>query len=90
MLTNIEYITPKTDSSSVHIKILRGEFTGVVYTLNRVHFPDANQPLLNFEYVIIEGKVDDVDRFKTFIGDELVKMIIEQLENKELVFAGGV
>ncbi len=90
ILKEIEVTESTIDSSAFDIKILNGEFAGVVYRIGEVSFPDEDEPLLRFSYDIVWGDVDDIQAFEKFIGDSIVEMLKEQLAKGEAVFKGGI
>ena len=89
LLKEIEVTASTIDSSAFDIKILSGEFAGVVYRIGEVSFPDEDEPILHFSYDIVWGDVDDKPAFEKFIGDSIVEMLKEQLAKGEAVFKGG-
>ena len=86
---NYEVMPEITEDGFYKIKILSGEFSGCVYTFGKVEFPDENEPILSFDYNLIEGKVDDRKKFENTIGDILVQLLQKAMEQKELIFKGG-
>jgi hypothetical protein len=86
---NYEVMPEITEDGFYKIKILSGEFSGCVYTFGKVEFPDENEPILSFDYNLIEGKVDDKKKFENTIGDILVQLLQKAIEQKELIFKGG-
>ena len=84
---------PDADPNAYHIKILCGEFEGVVYKFGSVAFPDDGDdenPTLQFSYDIIEGSVTNKEGFETFIGDRLVEMLEEMIKERSVIYSGGV
>lgn len=84
---------PNADPNSYHIKILRGEFAGIVYKFGSVSFPDdmdESDPQIQFSYDIIEGSVENKEGFETFIGDRLIEMLEEMIKERSVIYSGGI
>ena len=89
MLTeNIDYsyVYPSTDDSSVHIKILTGEFQDTIFKYGKVGFKEENdEGYLHFDYDVIQStvmkpkKLEKNENFKNYIGDLLVGIISNRL-----------
>ena len=81
---------PDSDPNSYHIKILKGEYAGVVYKFGSVSFSeDEEDPMLHFSYDIVDGDVSNKDGFEKFIGDRLVEMLEEMVKERSLIYSGG-
>lgn len=76
----------------IDITIKTGPFAGVVYNIGEVSFPDEDEPIISFAYDVVSGEVLESQKseFEKFIGDSLLEMIKEALEDKTLVFKGGI
>jgi len=75
------------------IKLLEGEFEGVIYKYDKVKFaPEPNNDgviPLKFTYDVFQNPNNvDVksDQFRNYIGDILVEVVELQLKNNQVVF----
>lgn len=75
----------KDEKSTMPIEILVEKYKGVVYSYGQVKFEgDDEQPILNFNYWLLEGSVDQNDaEFKTLLGDIIISMIQESIEHND-------
>ena len=88
------YVTDKTDSWTA-IALDGGKFDGVIYKYGKVTLPEEENKKgdlpFRFEYDILDPygfKQEDFDEeFFRLIGDILVSIIDEQLENKNLEYS---
>jgi hypothetical protein len=80
------YIFPDNDKESVHIKLLCGEYEGVVYKYGKVGIVEENdKAYLQFNYDVIESPYEGIDEdtdFKNAIGDLLKHLMMRQLNNE--------
>jgi len=94
-MTTVRYEVSKDTTQDgyymVAIRDYDSEFNGVVFNFGAVEFPDEDQPVLRFDYNIIEGdvKVDRKVYFEQTIGDILVELIEQALQKQELIYRGG-
>ena len=94
-MTTVRYeVSPDTTLDGyykVAIRDYESEFNNVVFNFGAVEFPDENEPILRFDYNIIEGdvKVNKQKDFENTIGDILVELIEQALKNKDLIYKGG-
>lgn len=88
MKEGIDYIVVEKPSSDFYsIKILTGEYAGVIYTYGAVSFDeecdDEDAPTLSFDFKVESGLTDVVletdETFCTLIGDVLVDIIEQNL-----------
>lgn len=84
LIENVDYVFlfPENDSSSVHIKLLSGEFKNTVYKYGKVKFePAGDLMVLKFAYDVIESscmkprKLEKNEDFKNYIGNLLVDIM---------------
>lgn len=87
---DFSYVPSTEHTDKIVIKINSGHFAGISYVLGEVNFPDEDEPILQFQYDIVEGKPEDKDAFDKFVGDALVEMLKRSLEDHTTVFKGGV
>jgi hypothetical protein len=75
----------------VAIRDFESQFNDVVFNFGAVEFPDENEPILRFDYNIIEGdvKANKKKEFEQTIGDILVELIEQALKKQELIYRGG-
>lgn len=86
---DFSYVPSDVYKDKIVIKINSGPFTGISYILGEVTFPDDDEPILQFQYDIVEGEPDDREAFEKFVGDALVEMLKKSLEEQSTVFKGG-
>jgi hypothetical protein len=89
MIEGIDYcfIYPKNDGTAVHIKFLDGPYKDTVFKYGKVKFKEENEQVyLLFAYDVLESPVKkpsklekDID-FKNYIGDLLVELMSENME----------
>lgn len=87
MIKQVEYL--EGDEGLPFIRILDEAYAGVCVRLGAVSFPDEDEPVMQFQYDIIEGAVSDIKTFEQDLGDFIVSAIEERLRAKSLLFAGG-
>jgi hypothetical protein len=94
-MTTVRYeVSPDTTQDGYYMVAIRDhdcEFNDVVFNFGAVEFPDEDQPILRFDYNIIEGdvKVNRKVAFEQTIGDILVELIEQALTKQELIYRGG-
>ena len=82
-----DYIIPEDKGTTIHLRILTGDYAGTVYQYGKVKFEEAENgdAYLQFVYNIVESPVDkeklekDLD-FKNYIGDVLVNIMAKNIE----------
>lgn len=89
MLTeNIDYsyVYPTTDDTSVHIKVLTGDFKDTIFKYGKVNFKEeGDDGYLQFDYNVIQcttmkpKKLEKNEDFKNYIGNLLVEIISNRL-----------
>ena len=83
-----EFVIPDYDPEIVHIRILTGTFSGVVFNFGKVTFDEVDSKMyLQFTHDVVEyDKFDDLDtlEFKDYIGNILIQMISNNM-NQEIV-----
>jgi hypothetical protein len=80
----------KGDSELYALKIIKGTYTDVIYTYGKVEIKGSvDQPVLKFDFIINEPskgkrkkKLEKSKAFKTLIGDILVNLIEEKIDDK--------
>lgn len=86
---DFSYVPSEVYKDKIVIKINSGPFAGISYILGEVTFPDEDEPILQFQYDIVEGMPEDREAFEKFVGDALVEMLRKSLEEHSTVFKGG-
>ena len=83
------FIYPKDDSTAVHIRFLQGPYKDTVFKYGKVMFEEKNEQMyLLFAYDVIESVVDSAkklekdDKFKNYIGDLLVELMSNNIEQE--------
>lgn len=81
-----------TEDGFYKVKINSGEFAGIIFNFSKVEFPDEDEPVLKFEYNVLEGTVDKLTKetFETTLGDMLVDLLLKGIESKEISYKGGI
>jgi hypothetical protein len=81
------YIIPEDEGTTIHLKLLSGEYSGTVYQYGKVQTEEAPDGALylKFIYNIVETPFDKTvlensDDFKNYIGDVLVNIMSQNLE----------
>lgn len=82
-----EYIIPEDKGTTIHLKLLSGEYKDTVYQYGKVKFDEAKNGdvYLQFVYNIIETpldgqKLENSTDFKNHIGDILVNIMSKNIE----------
>jgi hypothetical protein len=78
------------DNEVPFFRITSGVYDGVAVRLGAIRFPNEDEPVLQFEYNIIEGLVDDLEAFTQDLGDFIVYLLEERLKAGELLYKNGV
>jgi hypothetical protein len=84
---DFKFVIPEEVSDNIDIKLLAGEYAGVVYRYGGVSIDeDPNNPVLSFNYDIIDNNGNDdlesEDDFKNHIGNILVSLIEQRLKSE--------
>jgi hypothetical protein len=91
MIEGIDYcfIYPKDDTSGVHIRFLEGPYKDTIFKYGKVRFEEKNEQMyLLFAYDVIESTVDKPkklekdQKFKNYIGDLLVELMSNNIEQE--------
>lgn len=85
--SDYKLILPEDEPNSVHVELMSGEYSGVVYTYGKVSVNedvDRGEAIIGFEYEIVESNGHDdlsenVD-FKNRIGDVLTTLISTEMK----------
>ena len=83
------YIYPKTDGETVHIKFLDGPYKDTIFKYGKVKVEEKDDDAyLLFAYDVLESKkmkpkkLEKNEAFKTYIGDLLVEIISNGLQEQ--------
>jgi hypothetical protein len=83
------YIYPENDPEMVHIKLIDGSYAGVVYKYGKVNLQEKDGLLhLQFDFDVVESphikpkKLKKDTDFKSYIGNFLLEMISENIEQE--------
>ena len=91
MVEGIDYcfIYPKDDDQGVHIRFLDGPYKDTTFKYGKVKFEEKNEQMyLLFGYDVLESTVDKPkklekdDTFKNYIGDLLVELMSNNIEQE--------
>jgi hypothetical protein len=89
MVEGLDYcfIYPKEDGAAVHIRFLDGPYKDTVFKYGKVKFKEENDLVyLLFAYDVLESpvkkpsKLEKDDNFKNYIGDLLVELMSQNME----------
>jgi hypothetical protein len=83
------YIYPKDDKTAVNIKFLEGPYKDTIFKYGKVKFKEENEQVyLLFAYDVLESpvkkpaKLEKDDDFKNYIGDLLVEIMSNNIEQE--------
>ena len=83
------FIYPKDDGTAVHIKLLEGDYKDTIFKYGKVKFKEEDELMyLHFAYDVLESKVNKPkklekdDKFKNYIGDLLVELMSNNVEQE--------
>jgi len=83
------FIYPKEDAQAVHIKLLEGPYKNTTFKYGKVKLEEKNEQMyLLFAYDVLESTVDKPkklekdDTFKNYIGDLLVELMSNNIEQE--------
>jgi hypothetical protein len=97
MIEGLDYcfIYPKDDKTTVHIKMLDGEYKDTVFKFGKVKILEQDDgPHLHFSYDVLESKVKKPKKlqhdkkFQQYVGDMLVELMTENI-NEEIIDETG-
>jgi hypothetical protein len=85
--TDYCYIYPKDDETSVHIKLLDGQYKDTIFKYGKVKFEEKDGLMyLLFAYDVLEStvakpkKMEKDKAFKDYLGDLLVEIMSSNME----------
>lgn len=83
------FIYPKDDSTAVNIKFLQGPYEDTIFKYGKVKIKEENEQMyLLFAYDVIESPVENPrklekdENFKNYIGDLLVELMSNNIEQE--------
>jgi hypothetical protein len=83
------FIYPKDDGTAVHIKLLEGDYKDTIFKYGKVKFKEEDELMyLHFAYDVLVSKVskpkklEKDDKFKNYIGDLLVELMSNNVEQE--------
>ncbi len=80
------------NENTYSIRLVSGPYTGIQYKYNKCSFSEEeNNATLHFEYDIIEDIKPGYDNkdFEYYIGNILVFLIEEYMEESKVIYSGG-
>jgi hypothetical protein len=85
ILDQIELVEEAESDKIRPIRIIEGEFEGLVVRFGRAWFPDTGDNNLSFEVDIIEGTIEKEQepRLHDFLGQILMAFIKEEMKREE-------
>lgn len=85
-----EYVVDEKDKSSVHIKLLTGEYKDTVFKYGKVGVKEEdNKAYLQFNFDVIQSPIKKLEKkleFKNYIGDLLSIIITKQIDVEETYY----
>ena len=85
--------TPAPDNNTeTHITITEGDFAGTTFKFGRVWFPDENEPILSFDYDVINATLNVGSKkteFLNLIGAILQNVLLCAVEEQTAIYTGG-
>lgn len=86
-------LNPIPNDNIYSVKLITGEYSGVKYNYNKCSVEEKNNTaILHFDYNIIENinKKYNIKDFEKYIGDILVYLIENYIQEEKLIYSGGV
>ena len=85
ILDQIELVQDADPEKIRPIRIIDGEFEGMVVRFGKAWFPDTGDNNLSFEIDILEGTIEKEQepRFHDFLGQVLMAFIKEEMQREE-------
>lgn len=85
-----EYVVDEKDKSSVHIKLLTGEYKDTVFKYGKVGVKEEDdKAYLQFNFDVIQSPIKKLEKkleFKNYIGDLLSTIITKQIDVEETYY----
>ena len=85
--TDYEYVVDEKDATSVHIKLLTGEYQDTVYKYGKVGIEEKDgNAYLQFNFDVISSPVKKVAKsedFRNYIGDLLMGIVTSKLDMED-------
>ena len=85
-----EYVIDEKDKSSVHIKLLTGEYKDTIFKYGKVGVKEEDdKAYLQFNYDVIQSPIKNLEKkleFKNYIGDLLTIIITKQVDVEETYY----
>lgn len=85
-----EYVVDEKDKSSVHIKLLTGEYKDTVFKYGKVGVKEeGDKAYLQFNFDVIQSPIKKLEKkleFKNYIGDLLSTIITKQIDVEETYY----
>lgn len=85
ILEQIELVDGADSEKIRPLRIIEGEFEGLVVRFGRAWFPDTGDNNLSFEVDIIEGTIEKEQepRLHEFLGQVIMALIKEEMQREE-------
>lgn len=85
-----EYVVDERDKSSVHIKLLTGEYKDTIFKYGKVGVKEEDdKAYLQFNFDVIQSPIKKLEKkleFKNYIGDLLSTIITKQIDVEETYY----
>ena len=85
-----EYVVDEKDKTSVHIKLLTGDYKDTVFKYGKVGVKEeGDKAYLQFNFDVIYSPIRKLDKkleFRNYIGDLLSTIITKQLDVEETYY----
>ena len=90
---NYVHVLSESTNGFYHIKFTNEQYSDIIIKFGEISFDDqGDECIMHFDYDIIKNpnNIDINDDFKQYIGDVILEMIQQQLENNEVIYTGGI
>jgi hypothetical protein len=85
-----EYVIDEKDKSSVHIKLLTGEYKDTIFKYGKVGVKEEDdKAYLQFNFDVIQSSIKNLEKkleFRNYIGDLLSIIISKQIDVEETYY----
>lgn len=85
-----EYVINEKDKSSVHIKLLTGEYKDTIFKYGKVGVKEEDdKAYLQFNFDVIQSPIKKLENkleFRNYIGDLLSTIITKQIDVEETYY----
>ena len=87
MGSDFDFVIDDNDKNSVHVKILKGEYTDTLFKYGKVEIDEKDgNAYLQFDFDVISSPIKKVEKtreFRNHIGDILLNIMMDKLDIEE-------